>query len=333
LRFDRRVLQGEAAASPYARQLMAGFPRLLFDAPLECEYADHVHDAQRRAALACGWLALAMWVGWAGISAHSPAAPMWWLARSVVALALGAGIYLFSTRRFFVRTDVVAFVILLPLAVATVVHAFMRPGAGLPQGQFAALLLIVAAFFPIGLLLVQSLTAVMAVVLGGAVTAWLALPADTYGATLRLSALLLSTAGVAAVGAYFREHSHRELFLLHELLSRQAHIDPLTGLQNRRGSDHLTQIARLQAIREGVSLSFVVVEIDDPGRPPDRAGHEPAEAMLMQVTKVLSAFARRPLDVTTRLDGHTFGLLLYDCKLEQARQHAQRLQEALGALD
>ncbi|AMM23904.1 hypothetical protein [Variovorax sp. PAMC 28711] len=71
LRFDRRVLQGEAAASPYARQLMAGFPRLRFDAPLEREYADHVHDAQRRAALACGWLALALWLAWAGASAHA----------------------------------------------------------------------------------------------------------------------------------------------------------------------------------------------------------------------------------------------------------------------
>ncbi|AMM23903.1 GGDEF domain-containing protein [Variovorax sp. PAMC 28711] len=249
-----------------------------------------------------------------------------------MALALGVGIYLFATRRFFVRTDRVVLTLLLPLAIVTVMQAFRQPVTDLSHARFAAILVVVAAFFPIGLLLLQSVGAVLLVLVSCTVGALVQLPAETHGATLGFAGLLLSTAVLSAVGAYFREHSQREQFLLHELLSRQAYIDPLTGLQNRRGTDHLTQIARLQAIREGVGLSFVVIEIDHFSRHHERFGHEAGDATLMQVTKILGAFARRPLDVASRLGGNTFGVLLYDCRLEQALLHAEQLRNALHAV-
>src|SRR4051812_32159653 len=68
LRFDQRVLQGDAAASPYARQLVAGFSTLRFESALEQEYLDHVHDVQRHAALMCAWMALGVWLVLASVA-------------------------------------------------------------------------------------------------------------------------------------------------------------------------------------------------------------------------------------------------------------------------
>ena len=51
--------------------------------------------------------------------------------------------------------------------------------------------------------------------------------------------------------------------------------------------------------------------------------------MLVDITQVVSSFARRPLDVASREGSKRFGLLLYDCNLEQARLHAEQLRERL----
>lgn len=329
LRFDQRVLQGDAAASPYARQLVAGFTGLRFETALEREYADHVHDVQRHAALMCVWLALVVCAVLGGVALWQAEPSTWSAARWAVVVVLGAGVFLLSTRSVFVRTDVLALAMWLPMALFTGLVAFLEPAAGVPYAQFAALLVSVAAFFPIGLVWRQSLWAALGVTVACALAALVLLPPEAQAETPGFAGVMFAAVALAAVGGYFRERLHREQFLIQELLSRQAHVDPLTGLQNRRGTDHLTQIARLQALRDGVKVSFIALEIDHFRHYNDHYGRDAGDATLMEVTKILSSFARRPLDVASRLGGKAFGVLLYDCNLEQAGLHAERLRQAL----
>jgi diguanylate cyclase (GGDEF)-like protein len=337
LRFDPRVLQDDAAAGPYAQQLAQGCSALRFTPDLEREYVEHVRSVQRRPAAFCVVAGLFGWtvfgpVGLLMLATRSFSADLrLWAVQGAMLAVLCAGLVLLRTPRWAVRTDRVSTGVLVAMAVALGLLAVQAGagGAALPGIALGLIAVTAACFFPLGLVFRRSLVLALAMAIGGTLLAVL-LPRSTpfAGTSLALAALWGAT-GLAATGGYLGERLYREQFLLHGLLSRQAFVDPLTGLYTRRGTHRLTQTARLQAIRDSVSLSFVLMDVDHFRAYNRRHGREAGDRTLVEITKVVGSFARRPLDVASREGGKRFGLLLYDCNLEQARLHAEQLRERL----
>lgn len=85
--------------------------------------------------------------------------------------------------------------------------------------------------------------------------------------------------------------------------ARQAHIDELTGLANRRG--YTRHVDRLQTRGDRRAVAVLVVDIDAFKAVNDRFGHMVGDAVLVQVARVLSG-GIRAADLVARLGGDEF---------------------------
>lgn len=334
-------LQSEAADNPYARQLSAGFRQLRFPPALESEYVRHFQEGQRRSGLVCAWFALAVWLifAYADIGRIADMAPSsqrdhhvgaLLAARTTTTLLIVGSLWmLLRGGRIPMGMHGLAAAVLVPMGIATTITTVIYKLEGLPQADLALMLIIIAAFFPVGLRFRQSLLVASVIALFGAVFGIVMLPPAQQPDQLRFAGILLLTVVFASVSGYLRELSHREQFLLRGLLAHQAYLDPLTGIHNRRWMDAHMHIARLQAAHHGARLSFVIVDIDHFKAYNDSHGHQEGDRALIAVARALAGFARRPLDVASRLGGDEFGLMLYDCDIEEARTRAELLRAQL----
>ncbi len=110
-----------------------------------------------------------------------------------------------------------------------------------------------------------------------------------------------------------------------------AHVDPLTGLQNRRAyEDHLErEISR--ARREGQPLGLMVVDIDHFKAINDGIGHLAGDQVLIEVGRVLRASVRKS-DMVFRYAGDEFVLLLPNVRPDCLRTLVRRLERAVRTL-
>ena len=121
-----------------------------------------------------------------------------------------------------------------------------------------------------------------------------------------------------------------ELARANEQLALRATTDTLTGLPN-----HGALIARLdeeleRARRFGHTLSALFFDIDHFKRINDTHGHQAGDAVLRQIG-ALAVDAVREVDTVGRYGGEEFVALLPETGIEQARNVAERLREAIAA--
>lgn len=111
---------------------------------------------------------------------------------------------------------------------------------------------------------------------------------------------------------------------------RQAVIDPLTGLYNRRYA--LPQLAQIgqRAADDGTDFAAFVVDIDRFKRVNDRFGHAAGDAVLVEVANRLTANLRAG-DLLARIGGEEFLAVLPDISLAGAQGIAERLCQAIAA--
>jgi diguanylate cyclase (GGDEF)-like protein len=101
------------------------------------------------------------------------------------------------------------------------------------------------------------------------------------------------------------EVSSREMRSLHEVLSRQAFQDPLTGLPNRKALvRHLDQSLAACA-RTGQGLAVLYVDLDGFKQVNDSLGHAVGDELLVLASQRIRA-CLRPEDVVARLGGDEF---------------------------
>lgn len=341
---DDDLLTRESATSPRARQLQRGFRWLRFEPTLEQEYVDHVRAAQQPAGIVCGILALATWLIFLAADfvrldpdEHFPHyLQHTWVILSgrvfvIGLLVFGVATLLVRRRRpGYLTLDVITALSLLPMAAVSAIIATLYKLDGKTTTDLPLLLLVMSAFFPLGFVFRQALLVACAAALLSVLPGIILLPPVLAQAHDQVIGMMLLTTVVAGVSGYLREHSHRDQFLLRSLLAEQAYLDPLTGLHNRRWMDAHITTARLQAAREHTALAFILLDIDQFKAYNAHYGHQAGDAALTTVAKLVAGFARRPLDVASRLDGDEFGLLLYDCRLESARRIAEQLRIELS---
>jgi diguanylate cyclase (GGDEF)-like protein len=116
---------------------------------------------------------------------------------------------------------------------------------------------------------------------------------------------------------------------LHRIVERQALVDGLTGLANRRQSEDTlaTELARLD--RFGGSLAVVVADLDWFKDVNDRFGHPSGDSVLREFAQLLQETVR-DVDLAGRWGGEEFVLILPGTDLAGGAHVAERIRLALA---
>ena len=119
---------------------------------------------------------------------------------------------------------------------------------------------------------------------------------------------------------------------LHQELERQATIDPLTGISNRRTLGDLAARAIASAHRHRRSLAVVLVDADHFKRINDVYGHEVGDEALQLIAATLQC-ALRGEDLFGRLGGEEFVIVMPDADETAARAGAERVRHAVEQVE
>jgi diguanylate cyclase (GGDEF)-like protein len=115
---------------------------------------------------------------------------------------------------------------------------------------------------------------------------------------------------------------------LQDLLIEHAHIDPLTGLPNRRALMERLRLEWSRMERHGGRLSFIMVDIDHFKRINDTYGHHIGDQMLQEVANVILRQCRK-LDLPSRYGGEEFGIIVPEETATGAKQLAERCRQEI----
>jgi diguanylate cyclase (GGDEF)-like protein len=117
---------------------------------------------------------------------------------------------------------------------------------------------------------------------------------------------------------------------LHRIVERQALVDGLTGLANRRHGANVLDAELARAARFGGPLTLVVADLDDFKDVNDRFGHLTGDCVLRDFGAVLRATVR-DVDLACRWGGEEFVLVLPGTDTEGGVNLAERVREHLRA--
>lgn len=109
---------------------------------------------------------------------------------------------------------------------------------------------------------------------------------------------------------------------------RDARVDALTQLTNRRGFLEQAEVARSVAVRHQRPLAAVILDIDFFKNINDRHGHAMGDEVLVKVGQILTQLTRSS-DCVARWGGEEFIMLLPDTDLATAADFAERIRRAL----
>jgi diguanylate cyclase (GGDEF)-like protein len=119
----------------------------------------------------------------------------------------------------------------------------------------------------------------------------------------------------------------RETQVLNSRLRRDATIDELTGLLNRRGWREEAERGLARAARSGTPVGLLLLDLDDLKEINDSRGHDEGDRALRETADRMRR-ALRAGDVVARMGGDEFVALLTDATPEQAEAAAERLRES-----
>jgi len=113
-----------------------------------------------------------------------------------------------------------------------------------------------------------------------------------------------------------------------ERAERDALVDPLTGLVNRRGWERAVFSEEERGTRYGHPATVVMLDLDGLKYVNDSAGHAEGDRLLCRTAAILRETSREN-DVVARLGGDEFGALLVESDTLSGRLAYERLKEKL----
>lgn len=140
----------------------------------------------------------------------------------------------------------------------------------------------------------------------------------------------------AAVMALYVHHRKRVMARLRAVsaqLSDLACHDPLTGLYNRRTFVEALERELSRRDRKARQLAFLLFDIDCFKAYNDHFGHPLGDELLKRIAGAAQGVFCRREDIVFRLGGEEFGVVFHTDDEDQAAAMADRLLEAIEALD
>ena len=116
---------------------------------------------------------------------------------------------------------------------------------------------------------------------------------------------------------------------LHQIVERQALVDGLTGLANRRQADAALATELTRAERLGGPVGLILADVDDFKLVNDRHGHPTGDIVLRDLAQALRETVRE-IDTAARWGGEEFAVILPGTDLMGAAQVAERVRQALS---
>jgi diguanylate cyclase (GGDEF)-like protein len=117
---------------------------------------------------------------------------------------------------------------------------------------------------------------------------------------------------------------------LHRMVERQAMVDSLTGLANRRSLEESLRSELARATRFGDSVCVVLADLDDFKQVNDQYGHAAGDEVLKAFAGALRKTVRES-DVAGRWGGEEFALVLPGTDAEGGARLAERARAAIEA--
>lgn len=111
-----------------------------------------------------------------------------------------------------------------------------------------------------------------------------------------------------------------------DALQRAAYLDPLTKIANRRHFDSFLEKEWQRAVRNGGTLSLVVLDVDHFKLYNDSLGHPAGDSCLQQVAQAIDAHACRSGDLAARYGGEEFVMLFAETEAETAMVLAEAIR-------
>jgi diguanylate cyclase (GGDEF)-like protein len=136
-------------------------------------------------------------------------------------------------------------------------------------------------------------------------------------------ATLLVLVGLSV--AYSLRAVTRETQKLNARLMKEATVDDLTGLLNRRGWRMAAERELARAAREGTPVGMLLLDLDSLKEINDTRGHDEGDRVLVETADRMRT-ALRAGDVLARLGGDEFGALLMDTSDGEALAAVDRLE-------
>jgi diguanylate cyclase (GGDEF)-like protein len=137
---------------------------------------------------------------------------------------------------------------------------------------------------------------------------------------LRLLSLLSDQAAVAISNAS-----------LHQMISRQAYSDTLTGLPNRRALDERLEDEVLSARRNNYSFTVIMMDLDGFKEVNDTYGHSTGDDVLRMVFNQMARGVRNT-DFLARYGGDELTLILSQTEMSSAQVVSEKILEGMKRL-
>lgn len=117
-----------------------------------------------------------------------------------------------------------------------------------------------------------------------------------------------------------------------DLLETLASMDALTEVPNRRAFDQKRLHEWKRSQREGLPISFAMIDIDQFKQYNDNYGHGAGDECLARIAKAINGCMQRPSDFLARYGGEEFAAILTGTPSDGAVRMAQHFHEAVARL-
>jgi diguanylate cyclase (GGDEF)-like protein len=163
---------------------------------------------------------------------------------------------------------------------------------------------------------------------------WLLMQAQTAQLGMAMASLIFAGFVVSATHKLSQAMEKafrlsREMEHAHRIAVHAAQTDELTGLQNRRAFFHRAEGVFETCKQAQLPLCVLMLDIDHFKRINDSHGHQAGDEVLRQIGRVIRQSVR-DADVSGRLGGEEFALVLANTSIEGARIIAERLRWAIA---
>ncbi len=130
-----------------------------------------------------------------------------------------------------------------------------------------------------------------------------------------------------------RKTIQEELEKANQELKRLTLIDDLTGIPNRRNLDDYLNREWNRAIREGNSISILMIDIDYFKAFNDNYGHLSGDDCLIKVAQTIKSHCRRSSDFVARLGGEEFLFIAINMDEEGTRKLADNIRDSIQKIN
>lgn len=335
--------------------LEKGFPWMTFPSDMERQFQRDGADARARHFLVSGLVSLFIYNGFL-LADFLMAHDVFWLALELRLLVF-TPISLLALYAF--HTGALPWLRKAPPSIVDVLALLGGVGAAL---SLAVILMLsrspLVYFYPVGFLVVITYGNVVqrlrfwfavvftAILLGTFVAGVMVTPDFPARLLWPICSMVVSVALFTLSANYFLERDERrrylltlrerglvkELTMVHTRLREVSDIDVLTGLHNRSHMQSHLALLWERARRDGDKLSLLLVDIDHFKKFNERYGHPAGDACLQRVARVLQDEQRRTGDTVARYGGEEFMVLLPRTDEAFAAGAAERIRQAVEAL-